>query len=309
MSGATESLGKRISTAGDLEGVVRAMKALAVSSIGQYERSVEAVGDYYRAIELGLGLCLRNRGPSPAKGAASHPDRVTRGAVIFGSDQGLVGRFNEVIVEFAMGSLGALPGKTGKIWAVGERAHALLADTGLTQPGTLPLPSSVGTITPLIGEILIDVDRAIESREIDEVYLFHNKPRMGSSYEPVSKRLLPLDDAWQGKVAAMPWPTKALAEVIEGPTPALPAFIRGYIFVSMFQACAESLAAENASRLAAMQRAEKSIDDMLVDLNNRFHRMRQESIDEELFDVISGYEALLSAHRQPGGAMSLGGTA
>ena len=39
MSGATESLAENIDS-GDLEGVVRAMKALAVSSIGQYERSV-----------------------------------------------------------------------------------------------------------------------------------------------------------------------------------------------------------------------------------------------------------------------------
>jgi F-type H+-transporting ATPase subunit gamma len=31
---------------------------------------------------------------------------------------------------------------------------------------------------------------------------------------------------------------------------------------------------------------------MLVELNRKFHRMRQESIDEELFEVISGYEAL-----------------
>ena len=60
----------------------------------------------------------------------------------------------------------------------------------------------------------------------------------------------------------------------------------------LFQACAESLASENASRLAAMQRAEKNIDQILEDLSRAFHRIRQESIDEELFDVISGYEAL-----------------
>jgi F0F1-type ATP synthase gamma subunit len=53
------------------------------------------------------------------------------GAVVFGSDQGLVGRFNEVIVEFAVHKLKTLPGKTTKIWAVGDRAHALLADTGM----------------------------------------------------------------------------------------------------------------------------------------------------------------------------------
>ena len=75
----------------------------------------------------------------------------------------------------------------------------------------------------------------------------------------------------------------------------LPAFLREFLFVSLFQACAESLASENASRLASMQRAEKNIDDMLVDLNRTYHRMRQEAIDEELFDVISGYEALTAA--------------
>jgi vacuolar-type H+-ATPase subunit B/Vma2 len=68
--------------------------------------------------------------------------------------------------------------------------------------------------------------------------------------------------------------------------------IREYLFISLFRACAESLASENASRLAAMQRAEKNIDELLEDLNRTFHRQRQSSIDEELFDVVSGFEAL-----------------
>ena len=41
-----------------------------------------------------------------------------------------------------------------------------------------------------------------------------------------------------------------------------------------------------------MQRAEKNIDEILDDLNRTFHRIRQSSIDEELFDVVSGLEAL-----------------
>jgi F-type H+-transporting ATPase subunit gamma len=72
----------------------------------------------------------------------------------------------------------------------------------------------------------------------------------------------------------------------------LGALIREYLFVSLFRACAESLASENASRLAAMQRADKKIDELLEDLNGEFHRLRQSGIDEELFDVISGFEAL-----------------
>ena len=48
---------------------------------------------------------------------------------------------------------------------------------------------------------------------------------------------------------------------------------------------------------AGMQRADKNIDELLEDLNGAFHRLRQSGIDEELFDVISGFEALSSEQK------------
>ena len=72
----------------------------------------------------------------------------------------------------------------------------------------------------------------------------------------------------------------------------LRALIREYFFVSLFRACAESLASENASRLAAMQRAETNIDELQTELKRTFQRLRQSDIDEELFDVVAGCEAL-----------------
>jgi F-type H+-transporting ATPase subunit gamma len=42
-----------------------------------------------------------------------------------------------------------------------------------------------------------------------------------------------------------------------------------------------------------MERADKNIDELLESLNGSFHRLRQSGIDEELFDVISGFEALV----------------
>ena len=83
----------------------------------------------------------------------------------------------------------------------------------------------------------------------------------------------------------------------------LRALIREYLFVSLFRACAESLASENASRLAAMERADKNIDDILENLNGTFHHLRQSGIDEELFDVIAGFEALVGG---PGGLRDTG---
>ena len=130
---------------------------------------------------------------------------------------------------------------------------------------------------------------------MNQVYLFHNRPRTGSIYTPASQQLLPLDETWLHHLAEISWPTQNLPEVMNSRERTLRALVREYLFVTLFRACAESLASENASRLAAMQRAEKNIDELLEDLNRTFHRLRQSGIDEELFDVISGFEALTSS--------------
>lgn len=48
-----------------------------------------------------------------------------------------------------------------------------------------------------------------------------------------------------------------------------------------------------------MQRADKNIDELLEMLNGKSQRMRQSAIDEELFEVISGFEALVGSAKQP----------
>lgn len=292
MSDTTASLRRKIGSAGDLQSVVRSMKALAASSIGQYEKSVRALADYDRTVQLGLGICLRRRAAEPAvREGRRRTGAASIGAVVFGSDQGLVGRFNDVVADFATKALAALPGKP-TVWAVGERVHARLSDAGLRPAGIFAVPNSVETIAPLVGRILVESDSHHREGTVNELHLFYNRPGLGPVYAPVGQRLLPLDESWRRKRAGIDWPTKNLPEVIGGGTSTLRALIREYLFASLFRASAESLASENASRLAAMQRADKNIDELLEDFNRTFHRLRQSGIDEELFDVISGFEAL-----------------
>lgn len=293
MSDSTAGLGRKIRSAGDLQSVVRTMKALAASSIGQYEKSVTALGDYYHTVELGLGACFRESKPAtPMANQKGQADAGAIGAVVFGSDQGLVGQFNDVIADFAIKTLAALPDKS-QVWAVGERVHARLADAGLPMMGLFAVPSSVQAITPLVGQIQIESEAHRAKGDYARVYVFHNRPKTGALYEPVTQRLLPLDAAWEQGLAKVGWPTKILPEVIGGGT--VRTLVREYLFISLFRACAESLASENASRLAAMERADKNIDELLENLHGTFHRLRQAGIDEELFDVIAGFEALIGA--------------
>jgi F-type H+-transporting ATPase subunit gamma len=290
VSDSLASLRHKLDGAKQLGSVVRAMKAISASSIGQYEKAVDSLSQYQRAVELGLSLCLGDEHPAATDPATAGDHPI--GAVIFGSDQGLVGRFNEVIGDFAGETLRKLPGpKT--VWAVGERTCPALEAAGLTITKRFVVPSSVAAITMLVTEIQIEIEQFTAGGRCREIHVFHNSPRAAAHYEAASQRLLPLDAAWQERLSEIPWPNSQLAEVLGGGTASLPALVHEQLFISLYRACAESLASENVSRLQAMQRAEKNIESVASDLQLSLNRLRQSSIDEELFDVVAGFNALV----------------
>ncbi len=109
MSDTTASLRRKIGGAGDLQSVVRTMKAVAASSIGQYEKSMSTLADYYCTVGLGLGACFRASGLAPFDCRTGKTNSCWCGAVVFGSDQGLVGQFNDVVADYAVKTSAALP--------------------------------------------------------------------------------------------------------------------------------------------------------------------------------------------------------
>jgi F-type H+-transporting ATPase subunit gamma len=296
VSDTLSSLQRKISSAQDLQAVVRTMKAMAAASIGQYEKSVGSLEDYFRNIELGLFACFRQEDIATSDKILVHHSGlpVKSGitvAVVFGSDQGLVGQFNEAMAEFVSVELAKLSGEK-MLWTIGERIQARLADTELTLTNHFTLPNTLAAITPLVGEILLALESGYEQGDISEVYLFHHQPQSRDHYSPSKLRILPLDHHWRDRFTNIQWPNKNLPDVVGNTQQTLLAFVHEYLFVSLFRTCAESLASENASRLLAMQRAEKNINEMLDTMQHHFHRLRQSGIDEELFDLVAGFEVL-----------------
>ena len=298
MSETSEALQRKINSARELKSVVRTMKGLAAASIVQYERAVLSLANYYSAVQLGLTVCVRET-------LTPDPRVVQRGAslggptaaIVFGSDQGLVGQFNDVLARFVVGQLEGSAGEK-LVYVAGERICAQLEDLGMPPKQLYSVPNSVTAITPLINQILVDTEAFHEKGDI---HIFHNRPRSRASYEPVRQRLLPFDEKWRRDLTQIEWPTRMLPQVMGSNELTIRALIREYLFVSLFKACAESLASENACRLAAMQRAERNIGNLLEELHSAFHRQRQSAIDEELFDVVSGFEVLADEEKARGG--------
>jgi F-type H+-transporting ATPase subunit gamma len=115
----------------------------------------------------------------------------------------------------------------------------------------------------------------------------------GNRYEPCELQVLPVDlDAL--RAAEQRWSSRSLPTYSMEPEPLFAALLRQYLFVVVFRACAQSLAAENASRLAAMEAAERNLRDRHDELLGEFRRRRQDEITAEILDIVSGYEALQS---------------
>lgn len=289
MSETQEQLGRKLQTAEELLSIVRVMKAYAASAVGPYMKAVASLEGYAETIEGGLSLCLRRSPRLAEPGARRGPSSTA--LIAFGSDQGLVGTFNEQLARFLERHL-AERANGVRLWVVGERLQAQLRER-MARPMTgRSVPESVAGITPLITDLISELEQQ-GGPPFGSLLIAHHQPVSSMRYEPRVQQLVPFDPAWLEGLKKRPWPTREVPEVPFGARRTFWALVREYLFISLFRACAESLASENVSRLAAMTHAEQNVRDQLGMLRSAFNQQRQQAISDELFDIIAGVEALM----------------
>jgi len=277
---------RKLKSADDLHTVVRTMKSLAAVSIRQYEEATRSLEEYFHCVEMGLQAALRTH---PHTGR--QPEPRTTLIIVFGSDQGMAGRFNEALVEFVQKQLDPEKGRI-LVWVSGIKMHGLAEDAFDGTEHLFPLPSSAEGISTRVQEILLHFSEIREKEGELRLILLHNQPAGGSSYRQNRVNLLPPDKRWLRDLGGGEWPGRQIPLYRIPWEDLFGALISEYLFVALFRAFAASMAAENAARLASMQRAEKNIEETKEEMKRRYHTMRQNAISEELFDVISGFEAL-----------------
>jgi len=292
-----ETLKAQIGSTEDLQSVVKTMKALAAVSIQQYESAIESLRQYSRTVELGLQVLLHQ--PRFIDNASllkpDHPAESQPGFIIFGSDQGLCGQFNQQIAQHLAHYLGNPPfpiRHNRRIASVGGRPVPPLQDFDITVNETLSVPSGVSEITNRVQDLLLLIDQWQEEHGRDRIFLFYNRPTSSASYESTIVQLLPLNQDWLTRLQQRPWHSRTLPTVLMDEDALFSKLVRQYLFITLYQAIAASLASENASRLAAMQSAESNIEERLEDLTGQYRQQRQSAITAELLDVVSGFEAL-----------------
>lgn len=289
-----EALSARIETTEEIQSIVRTMKSLSAVSIRQYERAADALDDYARTIDLGLQAVLRKESVSRAvreRGGGRYA------AIIIGSDRGLCGRFNEKIADFARREITERSGGSDDplVLAIGGRADARLRALDLAPDETFALPGSASGLVNTAHAVLIHTDQWREEHAIAAVDIYFNHRGDETRAEPTRRRLTPPSTDELLALADRPWPSRRVPVYRMEGGALISWLIRQRLFVSVYRAGAESLASEHASRLAAMQAAERNIDERLDELGGAYRKKRQETITTELMDIVSGFEAVASA--------------
>jgi F-type H+-transporting ATPase subunit gamma len=284
-----ESLSKRIATTRKLRSIVRTMRSLSAVSIRQYDQAVVALRDYNRTVELGLQVVLQSKNPLISE-TETHDGLII--AIVFGSDHGLCGRFNRQISQFARRELRRRGGENARYFVVGARASAHLEADGERVEESFLLPGSVEGLAETAHELLLRIDKWRTAENVTRVLVFHNMRTDGARASPHSVQLLPLAGGWLRHLTQRRWHSRTIPTYTMDTEALFSALVRQYLFAGLFRAGAESAASEHSARLAAMQAAEHNIKEHLEEMNAAYRRKRQDSITEELLDIVAGFEAL-----------------
>ena len=296
MSQSLEGLTRHMTGMESIHSVVHTMKTLSVLNAAPYEQAARAIEDYHRTVLDGLHAFF------VATGA---PDRSPqplgqRHIVVFGSDHGLCGTYNDGIATHIAEALAGVAPEVSQIDCVGAQMADALRDRGLA-PSQVFLPAAsvdgLARLANLLTQHIEVTQNASESRSSSVELVYASRAADGTQ-TPMLVPLLPLSEALVADLCARPWLSRTRPAFAMPPDALFRALIRAHVFASLVRAAAEAMLAENAARLAVMQQAERSVEDRLDALKSEANTLRQDGITTELLDVIVGFEALGASDRR-----------
>ena len=179
-----------------------------------------------------------------------------------------------------------------------------------------------------VWEIAEHIAKAYREERIDSVYLIFNEFKSVISQRLIAQRILPAQELGRREMALAeeftleerermgeaaraagislqePSPTEAEAEAAkfgaaavdyiyeQAPEEIFAGLLPRYVAFEIFQGLLESVAAENAARMTAMDSASNNADDVIDSLTLTMNRARQASITKEIIEIVSGAAAL-----------------
>ncbi len=284
-----KNIRKRILSVKNTQQITNAMKMVAAARLKKAQDRIETVRPYAdKMVEILASVALRTDSEAHPLLTQRPPEKAM--LILLTSDKGLCGAFNQNIIKTAEAFIRNNKRKYSDIHLtiIGKKGHDFYKKLDIQIYKDYVGISGKLDFT-LAGKISTDLKERFLTEKADEIYLIYNRFQSAINQELIFTRLLP--------IAPLEIPKDDLAlEYLFEPTKAeiLDGLLFKNIETQIFRSLLESEASELGARMTAMESATSNANDMIERLTLEYNRARQESITNELMEIIGGAEALKS---------------
>ncbi|MEW5900235.1 MAG: ATP synthase F1 subunit gamma [Acidobacteriota bacterium] len=279
-------LRRRIKSVRNTQQITQAMKTVSTAKFKKSQRAVLEGRPWWHNLP-GLLERISVWAAEQASPLLDRREEKKIEVVVTTSDKGLCGAFNSNLLAKAHAFVRekAATGEVGLV-LLGKKALKFFKRQG--HPIHYAHADKVDKLTlPELKEIAHFLMRQYAFGRTDAVYIVYNEFRSILNPRIMITRILPLPAPDPGKSLEIPppdWEPES-GRLLESLLPL-------YLETQMYHCYFESLAAEQAARMMAMENATKNAEDLISDLTLALNKIRQASITKELLEIMTVVEAL-----------------
>jgi F-type H+-transporting ATPase subunit gamma len=274
--------------------VTKAMYLISTSKLRKGRRILEDTTPYFSRIQKSMYDIISSTSEVPSKFFRKpDPSKPAHTAVIvIASDKGLAGRYNANIFHKTnelcaqvKNPLLILIGNMGYHYFA-HSPHVILENFSFRSQ--LPAVEHAGEIAKyIVSQFLWGM--------FDSVYIVYTYMHSTVKLIPIEQHILPLNaEAIQAELSSMGniKREKLQFEFLPSEEEVFDALVPLYLKGIVNGCLVEAYASEQSARMAAMDEASKSAEDMLARLQIGYNRARQAAITQEMSEIIGGSAAL-----------------
>lgn len=282
----------RINSVKNTQQITRAMKMVSAAKLRRAQENIVNLRPYAQGIfSVIADIASTHRVSHPLLSPSPDPKKIL--LVVITSDRGLCGAFNTSVNRYAEQFY-----KENKDNY--EQMDFLFVGRKTVDYFKSRKIQAIDTITNLAKDISYELAARVADRlmvsyssgNYDEIRLIYNEFKSAISQEMVVETLLPVD-LGHSKLGDQT-ESRFSKDLIFEPKPEviIEELLQRHFAVQVYRCMSESVAAEHAARMTAMENATNNAKDMIDNLTLTYNKLRQASITTELIEITSGAEAL-----------------
>jgi len=204
--------------------------------------------------------------------------------IVFGSERGLCGGFNRLLMEKLEDFVGAR-GDDVRLTVMGRILARRAARAGMNIDRLLEQPREPAAVAEAVRGIMSEAVDAFAGGEWREVYVLYSRFISGSLQVPTLERVLPV--SFGTREPSGKWLASGFEPDIHTIVERL---LPEFVYMQLYTAFVNSSGSENAARQSSMGRASDNAEELLSEQLMSYRRLRQESITTQIIEIATGLQ-------------------